>query len=172
MKAFKAIALTMILAGSMTLAAHADNLVNNNWDTIYFGGVGSEAVSITTSDVDFFATGPIVINVVDCCDPGDQFTVYDNGTLLGTTDLVATGNTFLCGSGDACFANSLLSQGSWVVGTGVNDITIYAASSPLGSGEAFVESVPLAATPEPGSIYLLGSGILGLTGFLRRKLKA
>ena len=39
-----------------------------------------------------------------------------------------------------------------------------------GDGEAFTISGSQATTPEPGSIMLFGSGILGIAGVLRRKL--
>ena len=39
-------------------------------------------------------------------------------------------------------------------------------------GESFTLSTPQPITPEPSSILLFGSGILGLAGILRRKLKA
>jgi PEP-CTERM motif len=41
-----------------------------------------------------------------------------------------------------------------------------------GEGESFTLSGSQATTPEPSSILLFGSGILGLAGVLRRKLKA
>ena len=40
-----------------------------------------------------------------------------------------------------------------------------------GDGESFTISGSQATTPEPSSIMLFGSGILGLAGILRRKLK-
>ena len=40
-----------------------------------------------------------------------------------------------------------------------------------GEGESFTISGSQATTPEPSSIMLFGSGILGLAGILRRKLK-
>jgi hypothetical protein len=44
--------------------------------------------------------------------------------------------------------------------------------SPAGSHNASGDAKLTASTPEPSSIMLLGSGLLGLAGLIRRKLNA
>ena len=159
--------LAFALVSIFSIAAMADNLDDHTWHVFNFGGTGSEATDGSGS-VDFFATGPTEIKVTDCCETGDQFTLYDNGVLLGTSSYVATGPGDGCPNADACYSDPLYSHGAWLVGAGVNDITIYMANSPWGSGGAYIEATT--PSPEPGSLTLLGAGLLGALGTLRRKL--
>jgi hypothetical protein len=157
--------LAIALVSTISVSARADNLVLGSWDIFSFGAAGSQATGSSGSD--FYYTGSAVIQVTDCCETGDTFTVYDNGVLLGTTNTVATTLGDGCPNGDACFADPTYSHGSWVVGSGLNDITIFSDASPWGSGGAYVEAV---ATPEPGSLLLFGTGLAGVIGAIRRKL--
>ncbi len=55
-----------------------------------------------------------------------------------------------------------------MMGDGLAYQDFFGARSPLAVDFAFnVQGVP---TPEPGSLILMGTGILGLAGMLRRKL--
>jgi hypothetical protein len=67
---------------------------------------------------------------------------YNNDSLNGNTYL---GRVFECGSGNVCVNN------------GYGLVTGFSTS---------------AVTPEPGSIMLLGSGLLSLAGLLRRKMNS
>lgn len=163
MRKLSVFALVLCLGGLVfaSLPALADNLDDHVWHIFAFGGTGSQS-----SPTDFFATGPATIKVTDCCLAGDQFTLYDNGILLGTSSFVPIGPGDGCPNADACYADPLYSHGAWLVGAGVNDITIFMAASPYGSGGAYIEAT---ATPEPGSIILLTSGVLGAFGVIRRR---
>ena len=77
-------------------------------------------------------------------------------------------------------ANCVLDVGTWAVPDGTwfgvvtnfpfDSFTISADHQP-GNSETFdVAGLDMATVPEPGSLILLGSGILGIAGTLRRKL--
>ena len=66
-------------------------------------------------------------------------------------------------------------QWGWATGVGpINPLgynCFFGACGPTGTSFAFgLDGTPLGGTPEPGTLIMLGTGILGLAGTLRRKL--
>jgi len=110
-------------------------------------------------------------------------TLSSTGILM-VTALMSNGKTFTC-PGSACnlttYGNSLMGQNRLTVfginGERIESVTI---SSILGPGTGFHELTQVRfnggtggfeVIPEPGTLGLLGTGLIGLAGMVRRKLK-
>lgn len=172
------VVLLAVLALALPTAAMAD--------TFDFGNAGTLG---TTASMTGSATagGTITLSsVLTSIDDNGVLTTGTLGTVTVTTGtLVATGtNTFSFTGGSisvwSSSSNSFLFQGSFsgtvTVGAGgALQITYALNGTPVVGGfqvtAAGVVSGDTIVTPEPGTLGLLGTGLVGLAGLVRRKLR-
>jgi hypothetical protein len=97
----------------------------------------------------------------------DTTDVYMNGHLLQAAD---TGPNSTCQTGPPnCVTPWLVTLSDFVNGTNVLEFDVNQTNVDS-TGLDFYGTVQTAATPEPGSFILLGSGLLGVAGVIRRRL--
>src|SRR5438309_4338912 len=152
------------------------------WEDFGFGGPGSSATACTTCGASsggnsvyapnppwtFTTVVPEILKVTDAFDSGDAFDVSDFGAAILSTPPVATGHD--CGDNpDPCFADPLMSHGFVGLAAGDHSLTIIARDSPHDGGAAYFQTSLVSPVPEPGSLMLLGSGLLPALVVLGRR---
>jgi hypothetical protein len=118
-------------------------------------------------------SGPATLLVTDLGFDGDQFNVFDNTSLIGTTS-VPVDDDDTCGNDPViCFVDEKFSHGTFILGPGSHSITMtLAAEGQLGDGETGTAAFRLdgpTAVSEPSAIILLATGAGVLFELARRR---
>jgi hypothetical protein len=128
-------------------------------------------------------TGSAVLSVTDIYVVGDAFDVFDNGVSIMVLNPVdgsfqnipgCDGNAFDASchyttDPNVALADPYFAHGSVLLGGGLNEITIEATELPTGFTDSTV-ALKVDAVPEPASVVLFGTLLLGLGGLVRRRM--
>ena len=120
-------------------------------------------ISVDADTPPWTISGDVALTITDAFLGGDNFSVFDNAALVGTTPVVGTAGN--CSSAVAtCLVDPEMSHATFALGSGSHSITIQVENSPHGSGAAFFQVNPV---PEPATYLLFATGLAGV--WLARK---
>jgi hypothetical protein len=165
----------LTLSGSALIAVNGLNgmpLITGNLGTVSFSTGALLSGDMQTNTSTFAAGGSFIITSNGSS--GLPSGVLFNGTFDGPVSWTEV--TLANGTHNYTLTGSL--TGTWYNGTTVFGATVqltintgkglFNGSTTISSGDTNINTV----VPEPGSLTLLGTGLVGLAGLLRRKMKA
>jgi hypothetical protein len=170
------------LAAISAPAQAADNITTGQWYAFAFGATGAaltgggvpgtspNGVSAPSAPWTITLSKPATLIVTDVETSGDQFTLSDNGTLLGTTSTPVPFADFVGECISCALSNPDYSHGFFKLAAGTNVITgTFDGVVGFGDGDFEVVSVP---EPASWALMLVGVGGLGAALRSRRKISA
>jgi len=119
--------------------------------------------------LDYKAAGLLFLNIL--ANPNNtNLTEEDNFAIWGLFSSNARNNSFFISSGAGSLDAQYLALAKTAPNSEFNGIVLYTPVS--GSHQEYIGYSPgFAATPEPGTMALMGTGLLSCAGMFRRKLR-
>lgn len=169
-------ALLALTLAAAPRAAAAGTITLGQWYTFSFGNTGSLAQSgigsTPAAPWQFTAAGDVRVRITDGQATGDAFSLFDDGTLVGSTTLMPTGGGGCSSNVQTCWDNPNLSHGEFALAAGAHSLTIRADRSAYGGGLGYfrVDAVaaPVSTVPEPATMGLMGLGLVAVGAVARR----
>lgn len=103
--------------------------------------------------------------VIDCCNAGDAFEIFNFGSSIGVTTVGTNGAG--CFTAASCLADPTVGRGTFALGAGNHSLTmtVFSTTNVGSQGNLFfrVNDTPDGGqVPEPGTFLLAGAALLGL----------
>ena len=164
------LALALPIAASANTVDYVGQALTSNPATVTGGVSSGGSLSITFNSLSVnggaFASGTVTIAVTlgtTSCGSGCFNIASGTVTIKDASSATLFAGTFSSGSATGS-GNSITVQGITTAGNTIAGVLNVSGTGWVGSSDTIV-------TPEPGTLGLLGTGLVGLAGIVRRKLR-